>query len=82
MLRRRMFIQTFMLFSSIVPLFAANEYHKHRSAEVESAIKRYSRDANLEIGEIKTKQFQRTSAGKHSLVNASETTNLKYVSND
>ena len=56
-----------------------DQYHKHRSMEVEDAIRRYSREANVGIGPIKMKQFKREYAGEHSLVTDSESTKFKYV---
>ena len=34
-----------------------NEYHEHRTEKVKEAIKRYSREANVEIDTIKKKLF-------------------------
>ena len=50
----------------------------HSSRKVEDAIKRYSREATLEIDKIKKKLFVRKSAGEESLKTASESTKFKY----
>ena len=55
-----------------------NEYHMHRSRQVDDAIKRVSREANLEIDKIKKKLFVRKSAGEESLKTVSESTKFKY----
>ena len=57
-----------------------NDYHEHGSAKVKDAIKRYSREANVDIGPIKMKHFTREIVGEHSLVNsaASDSTKFKY----
>ena len=49
----------------------------HRSRQVDEAIKRYSRDANLEINKIKKKLFARNTAGEESLKTVSESTKFK-----
>ena len=77
--RRTMRLQSFMLLLLAVSSLAMNEYHKHHSKEVEDTIKRYSRDANVEIGPIKMKKFKRTYAAEYSLVTDSESTKFKYV---
>ena len=51
----------------------------HRSRQVDDAIKRVSREANLEIDKIKKKLFVRKSAGEESLKTVSESTKFKYV---
>ena len=58
----------------------AKNYHEYHFAEVENAIKRYSREANVETGPIKMKQFKRLSAGEQSLETAtvSVSKKLKY----
>ena len=56
---------------------AYNEYHERRSEKVEEAIKRYSREANVEIDTIKKKLFARKYAGEHSLTTVSEFKNFK-----
>ena len=73
-----MFYQIFMTFLFVMPSLAQDRYHEHRGAEVEDAIKRYSREANVDIGHIKKKLFKRMSAGAHSLVTVSESTKFKY----
>ena len=50
----------------------------HRSRQVDDAIKRYSREANLEIDKIKKKLFVRKSAEEESLKTVSESTKFKY----
>ena len=72
-------LQSFMLLLLAASSLAMNEYHKHRSNEVKETIKRYSRDANVEIGPIKMRQFKRTYAAEYSLVTDSESTKFKYV---
>ena len=72
-------LQSFMLLLLAVSLLAMNEYHKHRSKKVQDTIRRYSRDANVEIGPIKMKQFKRTYVAEYSLVTDSESTKFKYV---
>ena len=67
-----------MTFLFVMPSLAQDRYHEHRGAEVEDAIKRYSREANVDIGHIKKKLFKRMSAGAHSLVTVSESTKFKY----
>ena len=67
-----------MIFLFVSPSLAHDRYHEHRGAEVEDAIKRYSREANVDIGHIKKKLFKRVSAGAHSLVTVSESTKFKY----
>ena len=63
---------------AIIALSSANnEYHDHHSEEVEEAIKRYSREVNLEIDEIKKKLFVRRYAGQHSLQTVSESKKYK-----
>ena len=58
-----------ILMLSLLIMFSSqyNECHRHRSADVEDVIKRYSREANLEMDEIKNKLFERKYAGKYSL---------------
>ena len=72
-----MIFQIFMIFSFALPSLAHDRYHEHRGVEVEDAIKRYSREANVDIGQIKKKLFKRISAGAHSLETVSESTNFK-----
>ena len=60
-----------------------DEYHLHHQqmlshkAKVEEALRRKARSNNLEINEIKTKQFERKSAGGNSLHVVSESKKLK-----
>ena len=68
----------FMTFLFVLPSLAHDRYHEHRGAKVDDAIKRYSREANVDIGYIKKKLFKRVSAGAHSLVTVSESTKFKY----
>ena len=69
--------QVFIILIIIALSSAYNEYHKHHSEEVEKAIKRYSREANLEIDEIKKKLFVRKYAGLHSVKTVSESKKYK-----
>ena len=78
-LRRKMWVHSFLLLLFAVSSLAKDQYHQHRSVEVEDAIRRYSREANVEIGPIKMKQFKREYAAEHSLVTDSESTKFKYV---
>ena len=82
MLPNKMLTQIFMMipFSInliIVPSLAYNEYHEHRSEKVEEAIKRYSREANVEIDEIKKKLYARKYVGEHTLRTVSESKKMK-----
>ena len=54
-----------------------DEYHLHHKAKVEEALRRKARSNNLEINEIKTKQFERMFAGGDSLQVISESKKLK-----
>ena len=72
-----MIFQISMIFCFALPSLAHDIYHEHRGAKVEDAIKRYSREANVDIGQIKNKLFKRVSAGKHSLETVSESTKFK-----
>ena len=49
----------------------------HRSRQVDDTIKRYSREANLEIDKIKKKLFERKVVGEESLKTVSESTKFK-----
>ena len=69
--------QGFILLTIFALSSAYNEYHEHHSEEVEEAIKRYSREANLEIDEIKKKLFVRKYAGLHSVKTVSESKKYK-----
>ena len=78
-LRGTMRFQSFLFLLFAVSSLAIDQYHQHRSMEVEETIRRYSRDTNVEIGPIKMKQFKRTYAAEHSLVTDSESKKFKYV---
>ena len=75
-----MICQTLIILALVVSSLANNEHHEYRSKDVENAIKRYSRQTNVNIGPIKMKQFVRTLANKDSLATAaaSESKKLKY----
>ena len=74
-----MYISYFLVLLVVaVESITYDDYHKKRSREVENAIKRYSREANLEIDEITTKRFDRKFAGKESIKSVSETSKFKY----
>ena len=71
-------IFNFILISHFVVLtFAYDENHEHFGAAVEDTIKRYSREANVEIDQIKQKLFKRVSVGSHSLNTSSKSTKFK-----
>ena len=74
-----MYIAHILLLSLIV-IYASsyNEYHQHHRRKVEDTIKRYSREANLEVNEIKNKFFERKIAREDSLKIVSESTRFKY----
>ena len=73
-----MYISHLLLLLLVIYCHSYNEYHMHSSRKVEDAIKRYSREATLEIDKIKKKLFVRKSAGEESLKTASESTKFKY----
>ena len=79
MLTQIFMIMPFYIYPMIVHSSTYNEYHEHRSEKMEEAIKRYSREANVEINEIKKKLFERKYAGEHSLRTISESKKFKYV---
>ena len=54
-----------------------DEYQLHHKAKVVEELQRKARSNNLEINEIKTKQFERKSAGGNSLQVVSESKKLK-----
>ena len=61
----------------IVHSLAYNENHEHHSEKVEEVIKRYSREANVEIDEIKKKLYARKYVGEHTLRTVSESKKMK-----
>ena len=65
----------------IIYCYSYNEYHMRRSRQVDDTIKRYSREANLEIDKIKKKLFERKIAGEESLKTVSESTKFKCTFN-
>ena len=77
MLTQIYMIMPFYINLIIVHSSAYNEYHEHHSEKVEEAIKRYSREANVEIDTIKKKLFARKYAGEHSLTTVSESKKFK-----
>lgn len=77
MLAQIFMILLFYINLKTVPSSAYNDYHELRSEKVEEAIKRYSREANVEIDDIKKKLFARKYAGEHSLRTVSESKKFK-----
>ena len=63
-----MFISNILILSYIaIFAFAYQINHQQYSSEVKEAIKRYSRDANVNIGNIKDQCFDRKSASQKSI---------------
>ena len=74
-----MYIAHILLLSLIVIYSSSyNEYHQRHRRKVDDTIKRYSREVNLEVNEIKNKFFERKIAREDSLKIVSESTRFKY----
>ena len=74
-----MYIVHILLLSLIVIYSSSyNEYHQRHRRKVDDTIKRYSREINLEVDEIKNKFFERKIAREDSLKIVSESTRFKY----
>ena len=65
---------------SLIVIYSSsyNEYHQRHRRKVDDTIKRYSREASLEVNEIKNKFFERKIAREDSLKIVSESTRFKY----
>ena len=70
-------LKPFLFALFVIIVYARDDYHAKHSSQGEEAIRRYGREANLKINEIKGKRFDRINVSPEGIQILQETKKLR-----
>ena len=76
-IKNMIFLKPFLFSLFVIIVYTRDDYHAKHSAQGEEAIRRYGREANLKINEIKGKRFDRINVSQEGIQILQETKKLR-----